>query len=270
MVRPHVNAMGAELTTYALNYEHFGNYVPLLQATMTMRRFRQVNYHISPASSEDGVGGASDLFWSNTPGKNIRQNNIRRRRNSWSSGNTSRLGRFKRAIGQIRRPTSTVLDVAPVQIESDDHTHDDHTHDDHTHSLDLQIEDDPIIAELNGNLILNKFKVTKPNDKSIDLARINITNHHLTFDPRDVSISLCGNESVTNLTSKKPEWNPQFRVYELDFGGRINRDSVKNFQIEENGKIVSLCNAGLSLDTSIQYFSGTPVKGPSEKGTPSL
>ena len=31
------------------------------------------------------------------------------------------------------------------------------------------------------------------------------------------------------LKSKRPYWNPEHAVYELDFGGRINLDSVKNF-----------------------------------------
>ena len=41
------------------------------------------------------------------------------------------------------------------------------------------------------------------------------------------------------LKSRRFHWNSEHAVYELDFGGRINHDSVKNFQLEHNREVVS-------------------------------
>ena len=51
------------------------------------------------------------------------------------------------------------------------------------------------------------------------------------------------------LKSKRPYWNPEHAVYELDFGGRINRDSVKNFQLDHDGEVVSVMGFHLTTST---------------------
>ena len=244
------DSTGQELS-YTLKYEYFGAYIPLLQATKKPKGFQHVGFDIKPPiehSQEDRRGRS--LCWANVVPNNGRQ----RRRNSWSCDSTSRLGKLKRAIGQLR-PRSTILD-APVQQD----THEEHDRVGSDDWLQLETEStarhSPVLAELNGNKVLNKFKATTVQDKlsSNPIALVNITSHHLKCDPRDISISLYnGNESVTHLTSKKPEWNSRFRVFELDFGGRINRDSVKNFQVEQNGRIVSLLILKNTNSYAFQY-----------------
>ncbi len=45
--------------------------------------------------------------------------------------------------------------------------------------------------------------------------------------------------SDVSLFSRDPDWNDRYQIYELDFGGRVSTDSIKNFQIEREGRVVS-------------------------------
>jgi hypothetical protein len=46
--------------------------------------------------------------------------------------------------------------------------------------------------------------------------------------------------SDVSLFSRDPDWNERYQIYELDFGGRVSTDSIKNFQIEREGRVVSV------------------------------
>ena len=77
---------------------------------------------------------------------------------------------------------------------------------------------------------------------NVSLGSIAIAANYFKNEPRRVTVVLPpspGYHEGFTLKSRRPHWNPEHAVYELDFGGRINRDSVKNFQLEHNGEVVS-------------------------------
>ena len=103
-----------------------------------------------------------------------------------------------------------------------------------------EVDSKPVIAEIEGNTLTKHYKFKT---QSTLIATLNITSHYMRCLPRDLTLTICSpmdNQRET-LVSKRPQWNPNFGIFELDFGGRINRDSVKNFQIEYNGNVVSIC-----------------------------
>ena len=78
---------------------------------------------------------------------------------------------------------------------------------------------------------------------NVSLGSIEIAANYFKNEPRRVTVMLPpspGYHEGFVLKSRRPHWNPEHAVYELDFGGRINRDSVKNFQLDHNGEVVSV------------------------------
>ena len=101
----------------------------------------------------------------------------------------------------------------------------------------------PVLAEVEGNSVTNRFRflTTSTLFKDGHLGSVNICTNYIKCKPRKLTISLPatgGANSETLLHSKEPEWNDEFQIYELDFGGRVSRDSIKNFQIEKDGQVV--------------------------------
>lgn len=259
-------------------YEHFGSYVPLLRATRKSKILKHVEFEIkpveylvkdddhtywgtTPGSRRSADGSAMPTFpnWGGaTPSTSSSSSSSRRRSNSLTDN--TRLTRIRKAFQQkLRRPSSVVVEgVSPSTSEVA------------VHPLPRQ-PIIPTIAEVSGTKFTNRFRITSTDndyqgsDGSGLLGIVNIYSHHITCEPRDVTITVYnGSPSSTQLQegeehtmpsvsgetvlfSKKPEWNSRFKMYELDFGGRISKDSVKNFQVEENGEIVSY---------DVQYYSG--------------
>ena len=78
------------------------------------------------------------------------------------------------------------------------------------------------------------------------LGSIAIAANYFKNEPRRVTVMLPpspGYHEGLVLQSRRPHWNPEHTVYELDFGGRINRDSVKNFQLDHDGEVVCVIGA---------------------------
>ena len=87
---------------------------------------------------------------------------------------------------------------------------------------------------------------------NVSLGSITITANYFKNEPRCVAVMLPpspGYHEGVVLKSKRPYWNPEHAVYELDFGGRINRDSVKNFQLDHDGEVVSVMGFQLTTNT---------------------
>nr|CAD2196568.1 unnamed protein product [Meloidogyne enterolobii] len=66
------------------------------------------------------------------------------------------------------------------------------------------------------------------------------------------------------MTNKRPFWNEQSQVYQLDFNGRVTQESAKNFQIEyQNRQVLQfgrIENGAYTLDfrepfSAIQAFA---------------
>ncbi len=112
-----------------------------------------------------------------------------------------------------------------------------------------------ILAEVEGNSLTNsyQFSTSSPLVPDGHLGSLSISTAYMKSKPRSLQISLphrrwAGSEGgveadssqgVITLQSRLPDWNERFQIFELDFGGRVCRDSIKNFQVERDGSIVS-------------------------------
>lgn len=272
--RPH---NGQDNTVYTLLYEHFGSYIPLLKARRKSKILQHIEFEIRPVeslpSSKDCSKQQDCTYWGATPPLRSDRgatpsfgvdwgatpSSPRNRRRSNSLTDNTRLTRIRKAFQQkLRRPNSAVVEGILIN-------------DDMVHSPVVDHKDDgrgplPTIAEVSGTRFMNRFRITSvgmtedsisksdgtampPPSSNNLLGTVNVYSHHITCEPRDVSITVSpypqeqlrtavATETLT-LSSKKPEWNSRYKMYELDFGGRICKDSVKNFQVEEKGEIVS-------------------------------
>ena len=135
----------------------------------------------------------------------------------------------------------------------------------------------PLLAEIDGNVITNRFRFRTGCSLFQDgtLGSLKITTNYIKCQPRKMAVHLYGpagksvetsakvaaavgdesHESSTaegregeagetssnvSLFSRDPDWNDRYHIYELDFGGRVSMDSIKNFQIERDGRVVSI------------------------------
>ena len=101
----------------------------------------------------------------------------------------------------------------------------------------------PVLAEVEANATRNHFRftTTHPLFQEKTLGTLKISNTVVRSRPRVLTMTLFqGEGSSEKLRSKKPEWNPNVMLYQLDFGGRVCKDSIKNFQVEKDGALVSL------------------------------
>ena len=103
--------------------------------------------------------------------------------------------------------------------------------------------DPPILAKVDINTFTHGAQFTgNLAPWNVSLGSIAIAANYFKNEPRRVTVVLppsLGYHKGFALKSRRPHWNPEHAVYELDFGGHINRDSVKNFQLEHNGEVVS-------------------------------
>ena len=129
------------------------------------------------------------------------------------------------------------LAVTPGQVV--DATHQDPV----ARDLETDGAERPLLAEVKGRSCVNRFRFHT--DSSLfqdgDLGSMSISTSYVKCRPRKVDIHLAGRskDEGISMCSKSPDWNERFRIYELDFGGRVARDSIKNFQIDQGGCVVS-------------------------------
>ena len=262
--------------TYTLKYEHFGSYITLLKAVKKPAGgFQSVRFSIMPGESrkmrksKEGVANgctshrgnreransfashhhqdgnnATTSSWASTPSSSVHLR--QQQRNSWSGGSSSKIDRFKRAVSRLRPRSAALVDASLDEGMGHDWLQQDGPVGDIKPTSTAEIAHGSAIAELSGNRLLNKYRISgcspgEGNSANL-IGLIDINSHHISCEPRDIDISLFHEDEAhpfAVLSSKRPEWNATFNVYELDFGGRISRDSVKNLQVELNGKIVS-------------------------------
>ena len=100
----------------------------------------------------------------------------------------------------------------------------------------------PVLAEVEGNRVTNRynFSTVSPLFRNGSLGSLSIFTSYVRLRPRKLTVVLSDVDgSEETLYSKEPDWNQLFNLYELDFGGRVNRDSIKNCQVERKGEVVS-------------------------------
>lgn len=207
--------------TYVMKYEYLGAYWPLLTAKRKRERFYKRCYDIRLADSTlncEQIGERSvNEMWADLVSP------IQRSRD--------REGWLRRFLNRLRIGRRYVMDTVSDTNSDNSETR--------LHSDDPDTATPPpLVAQVQGNKLLKKFKYFKSGH---EFGCIDIKTHYVKCQPRDISLVLHGEHgSSLSLKSKKPEWNERFGVFELDFGGRINCDSIKNFQIEHEDKIVRI------------------------------
>lgn len=189
--------------TYTLLYEQMGTKRPLLTAHKRQGKLFSVNFNIRPLNANDELTTREEC-WAHSPSINSLQ--------ALNDSNSNSL-----------------TQTAPLMVPG-------------------QTSKDPVIANVIGNTLTKRYRFTTTAIEEEErctvvreLGNLNVTTHYIKCEPRDLSVTLYDNhhEEKISLASKRPEWNQQFGIFELDFGGRINRDSVKNFQIDWKDEIVS-------------------------------
>ena len=222
---------------FALNLEHCGDVVPIMRATISFSKLTPfiTDCFIKPASGV--LFNAVDNFWTmkSEPSNTSCQNSS----STLAKRIVSRLRRsFSR--GQLHDVGSTSPSSSPSHrcARSQDHSF---------------LCDPPILAQTTINTLSNTSKFTR--NVLQDLGSLRIQTNFFKNEPRHLLVTLpplSEGEAGITLESKRPVWNPNTRVYELDFGGRINRDSVKNFQLKINNEVVSILYSGNIIYIYIQ------------------
>ena len=200
-----------------MKYEYMGTYWPLLIAKGERGRFYKCSYDINLASNGRVRERDANEMWADLVSPVPRQSN--------------RQGAMSWFLNHLRAGRRYVMDTMP----DDDSNSSQMCLNCDDSSEENAIPESPI-ARVSGNRLFKRFRYFK---NGCEFGYINIKTHYVKCQPRDISLVLHNEGSSFSLHSKKPEWNEKFGVFELDFGGRINCDSVKNFQIEYNDKIVS-------------------------------
>ena len=206
--------------TYLMKYEYMGTYWPLLAAKGERGRFYKRSYDISLASNGLVRERDANERWADLVSPIRRQSNQQEGRMSWFL-NRLRLGH--RYMTDAASDNDSNSSQTPLNHDGD--------------SSEEDAIPTSLIARVSGNKLFKRFKYFK---NGREFGCINIKTHYIKCQPRDIFLVLHSEGGASlSLQSKKPEWNERFGVFELDFGGRINCDSIKNFQIEYRDKIVS-------------------------------
>ena len=208
-----------------MKYEYFGSYVPLMKAEKKNGKLVKSGYvikSVSPFHSSERQTRSQKLEnWATPLDPQLSSQGDHGNPWSWL------LNRLRMSS------TQSVMDISQTNILGN--------------SIDSSPAQDHfknILAEVDGNAITNRFRFSTNLSlpRGSNLGIMNIVTYYIRCEPRQIVV--CTSDGHTNtpivLRTKKPEWNALYGIFELDFGGRINRDSVKNYQIEHNGEVVSL------------------------------
>lgn len=211
-----------QANTYYLKYEHFGSYIPLLRGQRRVGKLYNIKWFIKPTflSKGDKSKREREHYWGSVVESDQMRSEINQNRRC--VGNLFR--RFCSLAGSVMDISNTdnpecCLEQGEQQQYCSNHV--------------------PDIAEIDGNTLLKRYKFLTPLHHPSVFGTLNIHTYYMTCEPRQIIVTLTEGNNSNILYSKNPEWNPRFRIFELDFGGRINRDSVKNFQIEKDNEVVS-------------------------------
>ena len=262
---------------YLLKYEHLHNYIPLLHAKKKRSSLIHMHggYRIEPAfdcnflqssscSNDQAVGA-------------VHQWATRIHLRDLESSHVASPQRRSRILQQLRSAFKPSLSQGVMDVSSQQKTSFTTGSPSRAQSLtDVSCREcgtampkRPVLAEIEGNSIMNRFRFHTNCSLFQDgiLGSLNITTHYIKCQPRKLAVYLTspgksaktsssaahGDEGSTeseeremeemndmSLFSKDPDWNDRYQIYELDFGGRVSRDSIKNFQIERDGRVVRL------------------------------
>ena len=217
-----------KLPGYTLKYEHLNEYVPLLQARKKPRKVGKLLkncFLIEPAfdcikqSRETIASSTGSKFWANRVSPQESPSHLPL---PPSRGATSVLTKIRSVLRPAHR--QGIMDVSQQRVAVQSPQQNPHTL--------------PALAEVEGNRIMNRYNFFThlPLFQNGSLGNVNIITSYIQLKPTRLNIIL-PDDGV--LCSKKPDWNQLYQLYELDFGGRVTKDSIKNFQVERKGEVVS-------------------------------
>lgn len=229
---------------YILKYEFLNQYIPLLYAKKKSRKVSSPltgGYQIVPAFKCIHSQQSKVFHWAGKPVQ-ARPEDVQRSPR-WFTREQSR-SIFKQLKSAIRPGHNyTIMDTLQEEI-----VHPSPMRPQTEARLDLE---PPILAEVEGSLIKNQYGIctSSPQFENGNLGTVKISTHYIMCRPKKFDINLftvrkgkddSSEEEVIILQSKEPDWNHRSQIFELDFGGRVTRDSTKNFQLEIGGQVVSV------------------------------
>ena len=265
---------------YLLKIEHLHNCIPLLHAKKKRRSLIHGGYYIEPAfdcnflqnssTSSRCEDQATDHHWATRihPRALVACDQV---------ASPQRRSKILRQLRSAFKPSLSqgVMNVSSEQRSSFETAGGTNRVQSLTISRQCNITAPkrPLLAEIDGNVITNRFQFRTGCSLFQDgiLGSLNITKRkprkivlHL-YGPVGKSAETSGKvaaavgdeshksstaegregeageaSSDVSLFSKDPKWNAQYHWYSLDFGGRVTMISTKNFQIERDGRVVSI------------------------------
>ena len=258
---------------YLLKYEHLHHHIPLLQAKKKRGSLIHAGYRIEPAFDCNFLQRSDNQ-------EDLPQQHWASRIQNWNMMSTSDQSQGSSSSSPLRKTSilrqlcsafkpghsQAVVDVSSQQKVA-------FVCNSSTEGLGVNsasrdcpyITKRPVLAEMEGNSIMNRFRFRTGCSLFQDgiLGSLNITTNYIKCQPRKLAVFLTGpgktprrtlsgdddkeereggDEDLEEISlySKDPDWNDRYQIYELDFGGRVSTDSIKNFQIERDGRVVCL------------------------------
>jgi hypothetical protein len=91
----------------------------------------------------------------------------------------------------------------------------------------------------------------------LTIRRKNLGNKDKSTPKEHTELPSTSGAKMLVMTNKRPFWNEQSQVYQLDFNGRVTQESAKNFQIEyQNRQVLQfgrIENGAYTLDFSSPF-----------------
>ena len=244
---------------YILKYEHLHHYIPILCAKKKRGSLIHGGYRIEPAFDCNYLHDKEQVTAHAQPQWATKINRLQNSPCNSPSRKTSLLRQLRFAFKPGHSPG--VMDVASQQKTSCPTVRSSDLAEESAKESSAALKR-PVLAEVEGNSIMNRFRFRTGCSLFQDgiLGSLNITTNYIKCQPRKLAVYLSGpgvtgqrtlsgdaegdefkfeESSDVSLFSKDPDWNERYQIYELDFGGRVSTDSIKNFQIEREGRVVS-------------------------------
>jgi hypothetical protein len=217
---------------YILNLEHCGTVLPMLQATVTTSKISPFNVNFSIKATSSLMFLASRELWAQCLSFQCEGPSTPPRRSSFCRKVLTKAKQLFRRRDQLSDAGNHTEITSNVPRSA------------HCHSGPHpcpNVVGPPILASATVNTVSLRSTFVGNFPSFSQIGTLSIDPNYFKNEPRHVIVTLPplpGCHDRIMLQSKKPSWNQQTSVYELDFGGRVNRDSVKNFQLEFNGELV--------------------------------
>ena len=257
---------------YLLKYEHLHSYIPLLHAKKRRGSLIHGGYRIEPAFDCNFLQSSSSS--KDQAAAAVHQWATRIHLRALACDQVASPQRRSKILRQLRSAFKPSLSQGVMDVSSQQKTSFATGSPSRAQSLTNVSREygtitpkRPVLAEIEGNSIMNRFRFHTGCSLFQDgiLGSLNITTNYIKCQPRKLAVYLTGPDKSTKLSSsaagdegsesegreleetndvslfsRDPDWNERYQIYELDFGGRVSTDSIKNFQIERDGRVVRL------------------------------